>query len=208
MFHMTKTDFEDVRYSIEDWLSPESTVKDRMPFGQMPVLEVDGQMIPQSFAIARFVGKELGFAGKTNFEAAWVDAFGDLYKDFLNEMKPWAMLAFGYPGGVGDRAELKKSCLEPAREKYFKNLSKRLEKSKSGKGWDWLTNPEPLLAGFIVDSGITWADLFFYETTTTLNGFEPGYLGDDFPEVTAYYHRIHDHPDIKPYLETRPKLEK
>ncbi|CAI2353625.1 unnamed protein product [Caenorhabditis sp. 36 PRJEB53466] len=189
MFHMAGVEFEDVRIELEDWIKPDSTLKEQQPFGQMPVLEVDGEKIPQSFAIARFIGKELGFAGKTHIEQAWVDAFGDLYKDFLNEMKPWAMIAFGYPGQSGNREDLKKSALDPAREKYFKILSKRLEKSKSG---------------FIADSGVTWADLFFFETTTTLIGFEPEYLGTDFPEVTAYYNRIQNHEKIKPYLETRP----
>lgn len=31
-----------------------------MPFGQVPVLEVDGTMIPQSAAIGRFVARKFG----------------------------------------------------------------------------------------------------------------------------------------------------
>ena len=31
-----------------------------MPFGQVPVLEVDEKMIPQTIAITRFIGEEYG----------------------------------------------------------------------------------------------------------------------------------------------------
>ncbi|EGT57291.1 hypothetical protein CAEBREN_07846 [Caenorhabditis brenneri] len=172
MFHMAGVEFEDVRYELEDWIKEGSTTKDTMPFGQMPVLEVDGEKIPQSAAIARFVANELGFAGKTAVEKA-----------------PWGMIAFGYPGQAGDRDELKKTVLDPAREKYFKLLTKTLEKSKSG---------------FLLDSGICYTDLMFFETTTSLIGFEKGFLGTDFPLVTAYFKRIGEHPKFKPYLETRP----
>lgn len=65
------------------------------PFGKLPLLEVDGKVIPQSQAIARYVAKQFGefifnfsslfcfiitgFAGNTPFESAWVDAIGDQF---------------------------------------------------------------------------------------------------------------------------------
>lgn len=52
-----------------------------MPFGQVPVLEVDDQPIPQSLAIARYVAKITGHYGKTPFEQAIVDALADSYKE-------------------------------------------------------------------------------------------------------------------------------
>lgn len=207
---MAGVEFEDVRYEIDDWIKEENTLKNEMPFGQMPVLEVDGEKIPQSVAIARFVANQLGFAGQTPVEKAWADAFTDLYKDFLIDMKPWAMIAFGYPGAAGDRDELKKTSLDPAKEKYFKLLSKRLEKSKSGElekieGVEKLYH---LFLGFLLDSGISFPDLFFFETTTSLIELEKGFLGTDFPVVNAYFKRIAEHPKLKPYLETRPYSSK
>ena len=44
-----------------------------MPFGQLPVLYVDGIPIPQSGAILRFLGREFNMAGKTSLEAAEID---------------------------------------------------------------------------------------------------------------------------------------
>ncbi len=48
--------FEDVRFKREQW--PE--LKPKMPFGQVPVLEVDGKMLAQSSAMERYVAKLVG----------------------------------------------------------------------------------------------------------------------------------------------------
>lgn len=54
-----------------------------MPFGQVPVLENDdGQMICQSIAIARFVAKENGLAGKDN----WTQAQADMVVDSIMDL--------------------------------------------------------------------------------------------------------------------------
>ena len=45
--------------------------------GQVPVVEVDGIKIPQSYAIARYVAKEAKLAGRNNVEAAMADAIID-----------------------------------------------------------------------------------------------------------------------------------
>ena len=39
-----------------------------MPFAELPALEVDGQTIVQSLAIARFIAKKHGLAGNGDFE--------------------------------------------------------------------------------------------------------------------------------------------
>ena len=49
-----------------------------LPFGQVPILEVDGQVIAQTGAIARFCGKLGGLYPKDNdLEAALIDQFID-----------------------------------------------------------------------------------------------------------------------------------
>lgn len=56
LFKLAKVDFEDARIDMDTW----ANVKDSTPFGQVPVLEVDGKQIAQTNAILRFVGRELG----------------------------------------------------------------------------------------------------------------------------------------------------
>lgn len=48
-----------------------------MPFGKVPVLEIDGKMINQSIAISRYLAKKAGLAGKDEFESLLVDVAVD-----------------------------------------------------------------------------------------------------------------------------------
>jgi glutathione S-transferase len=51
------------------------------------VLEVDGKMLAQSHAIARFVAKKHGLAGKDAWEAALCDQFVDATVDLLQHYR-------------------------------------------------------------------------------------------------------------------------
>lgn len=58
-----------------------------MPFGQMPVLEVDGLRVHQSAAIARYVAKRVGLAGSNDWESLQIDIVVDSFNDFrLSEL--------------------------------------------------------------------------------------------------------------------------
>ncbi|RCN31980.1 glutathione S-transferase protein, partial [Ancylostoma caninum] len=119
-----------------------------MPFGQMPVLEVDGQQIPQSLAIARYLARKFGYAGKTPYEEAIVDALADQYKDFYVEIKGYYYPAMGLAEGdvvrlalsknevnkdiqASFQEEAKKNILIPARDRYLGYMTSFLQKSSS-----------------------------------------------------------------------------
>jgi len=52
-----------------------------MPFGQMPVLEIDGKRIVQSSAICRYLAKLVGLAGDNDFESMQIDSVVDIFND-------------------------------------------------------------------------------------------------------------------------------
>uniref|UniRef100_F1LBG7 Glutathione S-transferase 1 n=1 Tax=Ascaris suum TaxID=6253 RepID=F1LBG7_ASCSU len=56
IFHQAGVEFEDNRLSREDWPS----LKPSTPFGQLPLLEVDGEVLAQSTAIFRYLGRKFG----------------------------------------------------------------------------------------------------------------------------------------------------
>ena len=48
------------------------------------MLEYDGKRLVQSIAMARFVAREFGLAGRNNLEAAQADMLVDCMSDFSN----------------------------------------------------------------------------------------------------------------------------
>ncbi|GMR35085.1 hypothetical protein PMAYCL1PPCAC_05280, partial [Pristionchus mayeri] len=156
------------------------------PFGKLPVLEVDGKQIPQSFAIARYVASQHGgLSGKTPFEAAWVDALADQWKDFHAEIKPHWNVFVGYM--QGDVEALKKDHGVPARDKFFPLLEKQLKETGTG---------------FLVGSSVSWVDLLIAEQTQLINSAVPGFL-DAYVEVLKHEQKIHAIPQIKKWIESR-----
>uniref|UniRef100_G3UUM8 glutathione transferase n=1 Tax=Meleagris gallopavo TaxID=9103 RepID=G3UUM8_MELGA len=77
--------YEDHRLEGADW----PKIKPTIPFGKVPILEVDGVIIHQSLAIARYLARESGLAGQTPVEQALVDAIVDTMDDFMI-LLPWA----------------------------------------------------------------------------------------------------------------------
>lgn len=53
-----------------------------MPFGKVPVLEIDGKQTHQSAAICRYLAKQLDLCGKTDWDALQIDIIVDTFSDF------------------------------------------------------------------------------------------------------------------------------
>jgi glutathione S-transferase len=56
-------------------------MKHKTPFGQLPVLELNGRVLTHSNSIARFLGNELGLSESDNWHAAQLDALVDGMQD-------------------------------------------------------------------------------------------------------------------------------
>jgi len=52
-----------------------------MPWGNVPVLEVDGKVIAQSFAIIRYLANKLNLYGTDTFECAKIDEYAYAAED-------------------------------------------------------------------------------------------------------------------------------
>jgi len=72
--------YTDQRLTIEDF----TAVKPKIPFGQLPTLKYNGELICQSMAIARLLANEYGLAGKNNLENAQADEIVDAVNDLFN----------------------------------------------------------------------------------------------------------------------------
>ncbi|GMR38433.1 hypothetical protein PMAYCL1PPCAC_08628 [Pristionchus mayeri] len=126
----------------------------------MPVLEVDGQPIPQSYAIFRYLAKQYGFAGGNPLEEALVDALADQHADYFAQIKPVLFVIWGL--AEGDRAKMVKEVGIPARDSYFSLL----EKIAKNNG----------LNGHFVGDTLTWVDLLIADRVMAIHQHVPGPL--------------------------------
>ncbi|GMR38673.1 hypothetical protein PMAYCL1PPCAC_08868, partial [Pristionchus mayeri] len=183
LLYLAGVPFEDVRVRRPDW----PALKSKMPFGEMPVLEVDGKPLPQSFAINRYLAKEFGFTGKSPFEAAWVDAIADQFKDYNIETRRLFLVLLGMI--QGDKEQLLKDVGIPARDKFFGILEKIAKENGSN--------------GHFVGQSLTWADLLIADHVKTVNILLPGFL-DGFPTVLDTVKKIESTPKLKEWIEKSP----
>merc|ERR1712012_171069 len=156
-----------------------STLKPTTPFGQLPVLNWDGVEVCQSMACARFIAREGGLAGNTSLEQAQADEVVDVIQDLINA---WVKLYF-----AKDEAGLKKFG-EETLQTALGQLEKKLE-SRGGQ--------------YFVGNNLTWADTHVFM-----------YLGDlpkeayaNSPKLVSLYERVGAVPNIKAWVDSRPKTD-
>ena len=75
--------YEDVRYSFEEFPEAKKTkIFDLNPTGNIPVIELNGKILTQSYAILRHLARQLGaYDGKTEDEMYWADVMCDIVID-------------------------------------------------------------------------------------------------------------------------------
>ncbi|EYB95910.1 hypothetical protein Y032_0155g3086 [Ancylostoma ceylanicum] len=187
-----------------------------MPFGQMPVLEVDGQQIPQSLAIARYLARKFGYAGKTPYEEAIVDALADQYKDFYVEIKGYYYPAMGLAEGdvlkqVGVTGA-PNAPTEVSWPRLFFPHDDTHPQIPLGSPISFVMGPAFLrshlsketVQGFLAGQELTYADLILAEHIHTMRSVFPEYT-KGFPEIEAHYEKVTSVPALKKWMETRPK---
>ncbi|KAI1727519.1 glutathione S-transferase 1 [Ditylenchus destructor] len=181
VLHYAGVQFEDYRIPLNDW----PTLKKTMPYEQLPVLEIDGCNITQSFAIARLLARRHGLAGKSDIESAQLDSVADLHKDFQNEIASYFMVGAGFQ--EGDKDKIYKDTFLPAAERHFPRLVNLLNDSGSG---------------FFGKSGVSWVDFYVASAFLTIKHFAPDFVRS-YPELQSHCDRIHGLPQLQSYLAKR-----
>ncbi|XP_039769672.1 hematopoietic prostaglandin D synthase isoform X2 [Ornithorhynchus anatinus] len=168
--------YEDRRIEPADWPG----IKSLLPFGKIPILEVDGVTLHQSLAIARYFAREAGLAGKSELEQCQVDAVVDTLDDF--------MAAFPWDEKIQDVKEQAFSkLLADGAPTLLRNLETYLAES------EWL-----------VGQSVTWADFYWDICSTTLLALKPTLL-DNFPTLVALRGRVQTIPAIAAWISRRPE---
>ncbi|ELR10883.1 glutathione Stransferase, C-terminal domain containing protein [Acanthamoeba castellanii str. Neff] len=154
-------------------------------YDYVPLYEEPGLTLVQSGAIARHLGKKLGYAGASDHEAALIDAAYEGVSDIVNRF----VAVLGLP------AEQAKTETERLMKEYLPlqlgYLDKLLEKNGNN--------------GFLVGGQLSYADAALF--TMLQSAFRrPGAdsLAAQFPALKAYHDGIQSRDRIKRFLATDP----
>ena len=179
--------FEDTRVSREEFVHLIKTGflpnGKRAPFHQLPVIEVDGKIIGQTGAIARYCGKVSNLYSDDIFLAAKIDQIIDAATDITNLVSPT----------IREKDQIKKmedrkvlvSKLLPRWFRYLENL---LSEDNS----TWFVEKMT-----IADIAI-WR-LLGWLTSGIIDGI-PTSIVDDFPKLKNIHHQVHTHPKVQEWM--------
>ena len=179
--------FEDVRVSREEFINLIKTGflpnGKRSPFHQLPVIEVDGEIIGQTGAIARYCGKISNLYADDMLKAAKIDQIIDAATDITNVVSPT----------IREKDEVKKiedrkilvNKLLPRWFRYLENLL--LEDDSI-----WFVEKMTI-------ADIAMWRLLGWLTSGIIDGI-PTSIIDDFPKLKNIHHQVHTHPKVQEWM--------
>ena len=183
--HLGGVPFEDVRAKTPEEREAFKN-SGKAPFGQVPILEVDGKVVAQTGAIARYCGKLGGFYPKNDdFAAAKVDEIIDTATDIT--------VAVGrtFRMEAQEKENARKELADFILPKYLKALEKIMTENGS--------------TGFYVGNSMTIADIAMWRMWGWLNGGIvdglPTSLLDPYPQILANFKATGEHPQISEWMK-------
>ncbi|XP_062612166.1 glutathione S-transferase 1-like [Saccostrea cucullata] len=169
-------EFEDKRFTREEWLK----VKPTIPQNQLPCLQVDDRIIPQSGAILRYIGRAFGLYGENNDESTQIDVILGANDDFLKYV-----ITAWYEKDETKQAELKKDLEENKLPQFFNLMEGILMENNGGDA-------------FFVGNKMSIADLLLFDTTDQVGDFVK--LPPIPPKLGTLIEKVKNNPRIKEYI--------
>jgi len=186
IFAQAGVDYEDVRLEGDQW----TKMKTSTPFGQLPVLEVDGVMLGQTNSCARYLARKFNLAGKTELDQARADMIVDCFGDTVGPI-----VAFIMEKDETKKAEIKKKYIDEQLPAYLTLIEALLATNHGGDK-------------FFVGDEVTWADITFINYIDWMShmcGIDP--LANH-SKLAALRNRVEKLPKISAWIEKRPKTDR
>ncbi|XP_071439845.1 glutathione S-transferase-like [Hetaerina americana] len=177
-----KIEFEDYRFDVAKW--PE--IKPTTPFGKSPVLEIDGKVLHQSVAISRYLAKQLKLAGDNDWESMECDIMVDTVGDLRAQIA-----AYYYDKENPNRGSKKELLVKETVPFYLGKLDAVVSKNN----------------GYLANGKLTWADFFFVAILDYLEAMMEMSFTDNHANLKALKEKVLAIPQIKEWVEKRPKSD-
>ena len=178
-FWIGGVEFDDVRISHEQFAANKAAGK--YPRGQVPVLSVDGEVIPQSSAIVRYAATRAGIHPTDPLLALRVDSYNESINDLV--------LAVAATFYVSD--EERQALRQKIAQDKLPELLGYFQKAVAGKKFlvgDQLTTAD--LSLLIVVKGWVSSGILDHIPATVI---------DSFPGLLAYFAALEEVPAIQKY---------
>ncbi|EZA53007.1 hypothetical protein DMN91_002419 [Ooceraea biroi] len=175
-------EFEDIRVDRGAW----TKMKPTMPFGQLPILEIDGKVYSQTLPICRYLAKQYDLSGKTDLDALEIDAVANA----LHDLRKQIALFYRETDEVL-KAKKKKEVLSTVVPFYLEKLEELA--SKNG--------------GYLHGGELSYADLFFVAIADSLSNACELDITRGKPNLKSLREKVLALPGIKTWVEKRPKLD-
>ncbi|XP_071865375.1 glutathione S-transferase S4 [Bombus fervidus] len=178
-------EFQDIRitHSSEEW----SNMKSTTPFGQLPTLEINGKVYSQTLPICRYLAKQFNLLGKTDLDTLQIDAIASALYDFR-----WLTISSYYRESDPVLKAKKKVDVMSRVFPFYLNKLEDLAKNNDG---------------YLHGNQLSYADLFFVGISDSLNTAYESDITKDKPHLKSLKEKVLAIPNIKAWIEKRPKLE-
>ena len=180
--------FEDVRISREEFINMIKTGYlpngKKVPFHQLPAIEVDGEIIGQTGAIARYCGKISNLYSNDKINAAKIDQIIDAATDITNLVSPTIREKDEHKK-IEDRLLLKNKLLP----RWFRYLENILSESTS----DWFVENKMTIADIAMWRLLGWL------ISGIIDGI-PTTIVDSYPKLKNIHNNVHHHPKVQEWM--------
>ncbi|TMW63438.1 hypothetical protein Poli38472_002379 [Pythium oligandrum] len=171
-------DFDDERIPFSEW----SGRKSSFPLGQLPAIELDGEVYVQSMAMARYAGRLSGLYPDDPLQALKVDM---VIETVLEVLDTYVNTQFSTA-----EKDVQAKNTKQAVEVTFPRLFAFIEKSIGGK--------------FVLGDGVCLADIFIFDVVTNAVTVRfPEFTLVPYPNVQAVVELIKATPCVSAYLASR-----
>ena len=186
--YISNTPFEDIRISREEFINMIKTGflpnGKRVPFHQLPVIEVNNEIIGQTGAIARYCGKISNLYSDDNINAAKIDQVIDAATDITNLVSP-TIREKDEQKKLEDRLLLKNKLLP----RWFKYLENILSEDTS----EWFVENKMTIADIAMWRLLGWL------TSGIIDGIPPSII-DNYPKLKNIHYKVHHHPKVQEWM--------
>ncbi|XP_055298070.1 glutathione S-transferase-like isoform X2 [Sitodiplosis mosellana] len=172
-------EYEDIRITQEEW----PAIKPTMPFGQIPVLEVDGTRVYQSTSITRYLAKHVGLAGADDWESLLIDIAVDNLNEFDSKL-----VAAHYEKDDAIKA-IKLAAVKDEILPFYLDKFESFAKENNGH---------------LALGKLTWADIFFVAHLDFFNMVAGFNVIADRPNLQNVVSNVSNVESIKAWFEKRP----